>query len=232
MPSTIEFLHEPRYTDTVILFILTPAGVRYDAQDIGSNLFGTAEWTDEHLLIDGLSPTHGFRYTDIHIHWSDFLDLAFQHADHALFYVAHKRAFKEIRKETLLNQNPDLYSFFFHKFFCPARTGMSLPAPSSDDSHLRLIRSTVLTPSRAYAEGRAENTLRPAASEEKSGNRSAAPRTTPATRRRTDTDSPLVDARYVAMDVEQLSSLLEHLSDVLDSSLDEFREIRSLLDKR
>jgi hypothetical protein len=129
MPSTIQFLRDPRYTDTVVLFILSPAGVQYAVKDIGHNLFGSDDWIEETLLIDGLSPKAGFRYSDISFHWTDFLDLAFRHVDHALFYVPHKSTFKEIRKESLLQQNPDLYTFSFRKFYCEARKGMILPAP-------------------------------------------------------------------------------------------------------
>lgn len=127
MPSTIQFLRDPRYTDTVILFILSPAGVQYAVKDIGHNLFGSEEWIEEPLVIDGLSPKPGFRYSDISFHWTDFLDLAFRHVDHALFYIPHKSTFKEIRKESLLQQNPDLYSFSFRRFYCEARKGMVLP---------------------------------------------------------------------------------------------------------
>ena len=132
MPSTIQFLRDPRYTDTVVLFILSPAGMQYAVKDIGHNLFGSDDWIEEPLLIDGLSPKAGFRYSDISFHWTDFLDLAFRHVDHALFYVPHKSTFKEIRKESLLQQNPDLYTFSFRKFYCEAREGMILPPPEAE----------------------------------------------------------------------------------------------------
>lgn len=116
MSTTIQFLREPKYEESVILFILTPAGLAYDPADIGKNLFGSDAWKQESLLIDGLAPKPGFRYSDISFHWTDFLDLAFRHVDHALFFVPHKHTFKEIVKESLIHQNPDLYSFSFRKF--------------------------------------------------------------------------------------------------------------------
>ncbi|MBR9979264.1 MAG: hypothetical protein KFH87_14365 [Bacteroidetes bacterium] len=121
MSTTIQFLREPKYEESVILFILTPAGLSYDPADIGKNLFGSETWSQESLLIDSLAPKPGFRYSDISFHWSDFLDLAFRHVDHALFFVPHKHTFKEIVKESLLHQNPDLYSFSFRKFTCEHR---------------------------------------------------------------------------------------------------------------
>jgi hypothetical protein len=144
MTSSIQFLHEPQYTDSVILFILTPAGMQYASADIGSNLFGSEKWTDEVLLIDGLAPKAGFRYSDIKFHWTDFLDLAYRHVDHALFYIPHKRTFKEISKDSLIHQNPDLYSFSFHKFTCEARQGM-VQSPSEEKVVLRIMPSSTAT---------------------------------------------------------------------------------------
>ncbi|MFZ1729616.1 MAG: hypothetical protein WBQ23_08360 [Bacteroidota bacterium] len=127
MNTTIQFLRDPKYQDTVILFILAPAGIQYEPSEIGKNLFGNDSWTYEPLLIDGLAPKATFRYSDISFHWTDFLDLAFRHVDHGLFYVPHKKTFKEIGKESLLQQNPDLYSFSFHKFVCESRKGLPQP---------------------------------------------------------------------------------------------------------
>lgn len=142
MPSTIQFLRDPRYTDTVILFILSPAGVQYVVNDIGQNLFGSEDWIEEPLVIDGLSPKPAFRYSDISFHWTDFLDLAFRHVDHALFYIPHKSTFREIRKESLLQQNPDLYSFSFRRFYCEARKGMVLPPVEEEKPMFPLPDST------------------------------------------------------------------------------------------
>jgi hypothetical protein len=125
MNTTIQFLRDPKYQDTVVLFILAPAGIQYDSSDIGKNLFGSDPWTHEALLIDGLAPKARFRYSDISFHWTDFLDLAFRHVDHGLFYVPHKRTFKEIGKESLVKQNPDLYSFSLLKFICASRKGLA-----------------------------------------------------------------------------------------------------------
>ncbi|MBE0645978.1 MAG: hypothetical protein IH600_17990 [Bacteroidetes bacterium] len=127
MNTTIQFLYDPKYQDSVILFVLAPAGIQYDTAEIGKNLFGSDKWVHEALLIDRLAPKETFRYSDISFHWTDFLDLAFRHVDHALFYVPHKNTFKEIGKESLIGQNPDLYSFSFHKFVCEARKGMVQP---------------------------------------------------------------------------------------------------------
>lgn len=121
MNTSIQFLHDPEYRDAVLLLILTPAGISFDPKEIGKNLFGNSVWTHETLSIDGLSPKAIFRYSDIGFHWTDFLDLAFRHVDHTLFFVPHKKTFKEIVKENLVHQNPDLYSFSFHKFACATR---------------------------------------------------------------------------------------------------------------
>lgn len=129
MPSRIQFLREPRYTDTVLLFILAPAGVSYRSSEIGRNLFGSESWEEEALIVDGLASRPVFRFSDIGLQWEDFLDLAFRHSDHALFYLPDKQTFAEIRKEILVPQNPDLYSFSFHRFTCEARRGMVLPPP-------------------------------------------------------------------------------------------------------
>ncbi len=124
MNTTIQFLRDPKYQDTVVLFVLAPAGMQFDSTEVGKNLFGTDSWTHEPLLIDGLAPKSTFRYSDISFHWTDFLDLAFRHVDHTLFYIPHKNTLKEIGKESLIQQNPDLYSFSFHKFHCEARKGI------------------------------------------------------------------------------------------------------------
>ncbi len=125
MSSTIQFLRDPEYQDTVILFVLAPAGILFEPEEIGKNLFGASRWTHEALLIDGLAPKATFRYSDISFHWPDFLDLAYRHVNHTLFYVPHKHTFKEIGKESLVAQNPDLYSFSFHKLVCESRIGLS-----------------------------------------------------------------------------------------------------------
>ncbi len=128
MNTSIQFLRDPEYRDSVLLFVLTPAGIIFDPGDIGKNLFGSRSWTHEILLIEGLSPKAIFRYSDIGFHWTDFLDLAFQHADHTLFFVPQKGVFREIVKENLVQQNPDLYSFSFHKFNCDVREGLARQA--------------------------------------------------------------------------------------------------------
>jgi hypothetical protein len=127
MNTSIQFLRDPEYRDAVLLFILTPAGISFDPKEIGKNLFGNSVWTHEPLSIDGLSPKPTFRYSDIGFHWTDFLDLAFGHVDHTLFFVPHKKTFKEIVKTSLVHQNPDLYSFSFHKFSCATRKEPARP---------------------------------------------------------------------------------------------------------
>lgn len=138
MPTTIQFLRDPKYQDSVVLFVLAPAGIQFDSTDIGKNLFGTDRWTHEALLIDGLAPKATFRYSDISFHWTDFLDLAFRHVDHGLFFVPHKRTFKEIGKDSLVQQNPDLYSFSFHKFVCEARKGIA-QTPTEEARHYAFV---------------------------------------------------------------------------------------------
>lgn len=129
MTTSIQFLRDPEFRDAVLLLILTPAGISFDPREIGKNLFGNSVWTHEPLSIEGLSPKAVFRYSDIGFHWTDFLDLAFRHVDHALFFVPHKKTFKEIVKTSLIHQNPDLYSFSFHKFSCTTR---KMPAPPEE----------------------------------------------------------------------------------------------------
>ncbi|MBR9975077.1 MAG: hypothetical protein KFF77_05815 [Bacteroidetes bacterium] len=226
MPSSIQFLRDPRYTDTVIMFILAPAGVNYSIPELGKNLFGNERWDQEHLIIDGLSPKPVFRYTDISLHWTDFLDLAFRHIDHALFYVPHKDTFKEIRKESLLPQNPDLYSFSFFRFSCEARKGLVLP-PQQEEPVLRPI-----IPSAPKAKP-----ARPAATVPAVATRQSV---SPDSRAALGIDSTtsgngeeaLVDANLVSIDAEKLAQLFDRLGTLYDDGIKELRSIRSLLNHR
>ena len=118
MPTTLSFLRDPDYGASVMLFVLSPAGVTYEAKEIGRNLYGKRDFEIEPITIPGLAPRNGFRFSEIPVHWTDFLALSFSHADHALFYIPGKKKFQEISKEGLLQQNPDLYSFSFYRFSC------------------------------------------------------------------------------------------------------------------
>jgi|GEM_PF-2367533 len=118
MPTTISFLRNPDYGTSVVLFLLSPAGLTFDAKEIGRNLYGRHDYEIEAITIPGLAPRNRFRFSEIPVHWTDFLELSFSHADHALFYIPGKQRFQEISKESLLQQNPDLYSFSFYRFTC------------------------------------------------------------------------------------------------------------------
>lgn len=232
MPSSIQFLRDPRYTDTVILFILAPAGVNYSIPELGKNLFGNERWDQEHLIIDGLSPKPVFRYTEISLHWTDFLDLAFRHIDHALFYVPHKDTFKEIRKESLLPQNPDLYSFSFFRFTCEARKGLVLP-PQQEEPVLRPIIPSApkAEPARPAAKAPAAATVPAVAARQSVSPGSRATRGID-TSTSGNGEKALVDANLVSIDTEKLARLFDRIGTLYDDGIKELRSIRSLLNHR
>lgn len=118
MPSTISFLSDPKYGKSVVLFMLSPAGVLVDTSVIGKNLYGRLSFEAEPITIPGLAPRNGFRFSEIAVHWADFLEFSFSHADHVLIFVPGKQKYLEITKERLLEQNPDLYSFWFYRITC------------------------------------------------------------------------------------------------------------------
>lgn len=228
MPSSIQFLRDPRYTDTVVLFILSPAGVQYSLPELGRNLFGNGKWEDEVLIIDGLAPRAGFRYTDISLHWTDFLDLAFRHIDHALFYVPHKEVFKEIRKDSLLPQNPDLYSFSFYRFTCEARKGMVLPPPQVEPVLRRIIPAETPPPAEHANAGSTSAATTPPT---RPIAQSAAPRRTNG-RAGSDSETTLVDARLVSVDAAKLARLFDRLGALYADSIEDMHAIRALLEGR
>lgn len=224
MPSSIQFLRDPRYTNTVILFILAPAGVNYSVPELGKNLFGNEQWEEERLIIDGLSPKPAFRYTDISLHWTDFLDLAFRHIDHALFYVPHKETFKEIRKESLLPQNPDLYSFSFFRFDCEARKGLVLPPPQVEPVLRPIVppapKAEPARPAAPVSTDTVEEPIAPVRRASRRGN---------ATSGEQGVDT-LLDAKLVSIDAEKLARLFDRLGTLYADGVKELRAIRSLLD--
>ena len=129
MSTSVSFLSEPQYGKSLVLFVLSPPGIPFDATEIARNLYGKREVTIDPITLPGLAPKNGFRFSDITLHWPDFLGLAFEHSDNALFYVPGKKKFQEIRRESLLQQNPDLYAFSFFRFHCPSYVA---PAPEEE----------------------------------------------------------------------------------------------------
>jgi hypothetical protein len=118
MSTSVSFLTDPQYGKTLVLFVLSPPGIPFDPAEIARNLYGKREVSIDPITLPGLAPKNAFRFSDIALHWPDFLGLAFEHSDHALFYVPGKKKFQEIRRESLLQQNPDLYSFSFFRLHC------------------------------------------------------------------------------------------------------------------
>jgi len=116
MAASVHFLNDPEFKNSIILFILSPPGITYDYADIGRSLFGKTEWRAEAILVPGLADRNGFRFSDIPVHWEDFLALSFRSADHALLYIPGKKSFHEVTKAHLLQQNPDMFSFSFYRF--------------------------------------------------------------------------------------------------------------------
>lgn len=118
MPTSISFLREPDYGTSVVLFVLSPPGIKFDPKEIGKNLYGKLDFDVEAITVPGLAARSGFRFSEVPLHWPDFLELAFHHADRTLFFIPGKQRFQEIKKESLLQQNPDLYAFAFYRFTC------------------------------------------------------------------------------------------------------------------
>ena len=148
MSTSISFLRDPSYGSTLVLFVLSPPGIPFDTEEIGRNLYGKRPFTMDAITLPGMSPKNGFRFNDIALHWPDFLALAFQHCDHALFFIPGKQRFQEIRRESLLQQNPDLYAFSFYRITCESY----VPEPAEEQP---AARASAPGPAHGNADGKA-----------------------------------------------------------------------------
>lgn len=152
MPTTISFFKDPDYGKSVVLFVLSPAGISIDTSDIGNNLFGKLDFEVKDITVPEFAPRSGFRFSEISLLWNDFLDISFSHADHVLVFVPGKHRFQEISKESVLQQNPDLYSFSFFRFTCEEYTGVEPEPALTSSSDIPPAPTPVLAPASTPAQ--------------------------------------------------------------------------------
>ncbi len=118
----IIFSGDPLFGDDVKLLVLSPAGVRYDAQQLGDHFYGSGTWDfvtppmrrrAPRRVPQELLATPLFRFPSVGMEWSDFLEDIYDSVDFVLFLNHETGQLHEVSQASLTERRPENFAFTF-----------------------------------------------------------------------------------------------------------------------